>query len=157
MADIVTQRDVGALGSLVALTAASAATAAGSGDSSTTTGITIDRASSGSLVGTMEAAVLFAATLGSGKTLSVGYDIQEGPDGSNWSDYQTATYAVVATGPSGGGAVSGQLQIGSNLRAARRYVRFNYAVDLSATGTDTAVAQAAGFLAGSDRLPQGPG
>jgi hypothetical protein len=159
MADIVLQRDVGALGSLLALSAVAAATAGGSGNSATTTGVTIDRMgfAGGSLAGSVEAAILYEASLASGKSLSFGYDIQEGPDGANWSDFQTATYAVVATGPSGGGAVAGQLQIGANLRAARRYVRFNFATVLSATGTDTAQAQAAGFFAGFDRLPQGPG
>ena len=157
MSDIVLQRDVGALGSLIALSAASAALAGGAGNSATTTGITIDRMSGGGPFGSAELGVLFGATLASGKTLSIGYDLQEGPDGTNWSDYATATYAVVATGPSGGGVVNGQLQIGANLRAARRYVRLNFALNLNATGTDTATAQAAGFLAGNDRLPQGPG
>jgi hypothetical protein len=159
MADIVLQRNVGALGSLVALSTAALVAAGGASNSATTTGIVIDRQGfgSGSLADSTEIAVLFAATLQSGKTLSLGYDLQEGPDGVNFSDYKTATYAVVATGPAGGGAVSGQLQIGASLRSARRYVRLNFATNLSATATDTATAQAAGFFAGFDRLPQGPG
>ena len=159
MSDLVLQRNVAALGSLLRLSAASAAVAAGSGDSATTTGATIDRLGfgSGSRPDSAEFAVPFEATLASGKTLSFGYAVQDSADGTNYSDYTTATYAVVATGPSGGGAVSGQFQVGSNLRAARRYVRFNYATDLNATGTDTAVARAVGFFAGFDRLPQGPG
>lgn len=156
MADIVLQRDVGSLGSLKRLSAASAATAAGAGDASTTTGATIDRMgfSSGSMPGDLAGAVIYDATLASGQTLSLGYAVQDSADGANFSDYQTATYAVVATGPSGGGAVSGSFEVGVNLSSARRYVRFNYATDLSATGTDTAVARAVGFFAGSDRLPQ---
>jgi len=156
MADIVLQRDVASLGSLKYLSAASAATAAGSGDSATTTGASIDRfAFSGAGVpNALAAGVVYDATLASGKTLSFGYAVQDSADNSNWSDFQTGTYAVVATGPSGGGAVAGVFEVGVNLGSARRYTRFNYATDLSATGTDTAVGRAVGFLAGFDRLPQ---
>lgn len=156
MSDIVLQRDVGSLGALRRLSAASAATAAGAGDASTTTGATIDRFgfSSGGIPNSLAAGIPFDATLASGQTLSFGYDVQDSADGANWSDFQTATYAVAATGPSGGGAVSGTFEFGVNLGSARRYVRLNYATDLSATGTDTAVARAVGFFAGFDRLPQ---
>lgn len=156
MSDIVLQRDVGSLGSLLRLSAASSAVAAGSGDSTTTTGATIDRFgfSSGAMPMTLASAIVYDATLASGKTLSFGYAVQDSADGTNWSDYATATYAVVATGPSGGGAVAGQLEVGVSLTSARRYVRENFATDLSATGTDTAVARAVGFFAGFDRLPQ---
>lgn len=159
MSDIVLQHDVGSLGSLLRLSAESTAVAAGSGDSTTTTGATIDRFGfgSGSPPDTVEAAVAFDATLATGKTLSFGYAFQDSPDGSNWSDYQTATYAAVATGATAASVAAGQFQIGANLGSARRYVRFNYATDLSATQTDTAVARAVGFFAGFDRLPQGPG
>jgi hypothetical protein len=156
MADIVLQRDVGSLGSLLRLSVAASALAAGTGDATSTTGLTIDRMafSSGAMPGDLAAAVVYEATLGSGKTLSIGYAAQDSADGTNWSDYATATYAVVATGPSGGGAVGGQLEVGVNLSSARRYVRFDFNPDLSATGTDTAVARAVGFFAGFDRLPQ---
>lgn len=156
MSDIVLQRDVGSLGSLQRLSAASAATAGGSGDSATTTGATIDRRgfSSGAMPMSLDAAIVYDATLETGKTLSFGYAVQDSPDGSNWSDYQTATYAAVATGATAATVAAGQLEIGVNLGSAREFVRFNYATDLSATGTDTAVARAVGFFAGFDRLPQ---
>jgi hypothetical protein len=156
MSDIVLQRDVGSLGAIKRLSAAASATAAGTGDSTTTTGATIDRAgfAAGSMPNTLAAAVVFEATLASGKTLSVGYAVQDSADGTNFADYQTGTYAVAATGPSGGGAVSGEFGINVNLSSARRYTRVDFALDLSATGTDTAVARAVGFFAGNDRLPQ---
>lgn len=156
MSDIVLQRDVGSLGSLKRLSAAATAVAAGTGDAATTTGATIDRASfsAGSLPKSLAAAIVYDATLASGKTLSIGYAAQDSADGTNWSDYQTATYAVVATGPSGGGAVSGETEISVNLTSARRYIRLNFAPDLNATGTDTAVARAVGFLAGFSHVPQ---
>lgn len=156
MSDIVLQRDVGSLGSLKRLSASASAVAAGTGDAATTTGATVDRMgfSSGSMPNTLAAAIIYDATLASGKTLSIGYAAQDSADGSNWSDYQTATYAVVATGPSGGGAVSGEMEISVNLTSARRYVRLNSNPDLNAAGTDTAVTRAAGFFAGFDRLAQ---
>lgn len=156
MSDIVLQRDVGSLGSLKRLSAASSATAAGAGDSTTTTGTTIDRAgfSAGSMPKSAVAAIAYEATLATSKTLSFGYAVQDSADGSNWSDYQTGTYAVVATGATAASAVAGELEVNVNLTSARRYVRFNYATDLSATQTDTAQARAVGFFAGFSRVPQ---
>lgn len=156
MGDIVLQRDIGSLGALKYLSAAASAIAASTGDSATTTGVTIDRMgfSTGAMPMTLDATVLYDATLETGKTLSIGYAAQDSADGANWSDYQTATYAVVATGATAASVVAGQAEFGVNLTSARRYVRFNSAMDLSATGTDTAVTRAAGFFAGFDRLPQ---
>ena len=149
-------KDVGSLGALKRLTAAASATAAGAGDSSTTTGVTIDRMgfASGGLPGSLALSVLWEAVLATGKALSIGYAVQDSPDGANWSDYQTGTYAAVATGSTGASALAGEYEIGVNLSSARRYVRANFAIDLSATQTDTAAARAAGFFAGFDRLPQ---
>ncbi|ANM12054.1 hypothetical protein [Rhizobium sp. N324] len=152
---IVTQHNIGELGSLRRLSAAAAATAAGAGDSTTTTGITIDRMGfvGSSMPGSAVFAVLWDATLATGKTVSFGYAVQDSVDGTNWSDYATATYAVVGTGSTAASALAGQLQANIDLGSARRYVRFNFATDLSATQTDTAVARAAGFFGGFDRLP----
>lgn len=156
MSDLVLQRDVGSLGALLRLSAAAAAVAAGTGDSTTTTGATIDRMgfSSGSMPTALAAAIIYDATLATGKTLSIGYAVQDSADGSNWSDFQTATYAVVATGATAASVAAGQFEVGVNLGSARRYFRTNFALDLSATQTDTAVGRAVGFAAGFDRLPQ---
>lgn len=155
MADIVLQRDVGSLGALKRLSAAASATAAGSGDSSTTTGVTVDRMGfpTGSMPNALAAAVAWDAVLATGKTLSIGYAVQTSDDASSWTDYQTATYAVVATGSTAASAASGEFEVGVNLTSARRYVRFNFAEDLSATQTDTSASRAVGFFAGFDRLP----
>lgn len=154
MSDIVLQRDVAALGQLLRLTAAAAATAGGTGDATTVTGLTIDRFTNGSLMGVANVGVPYEAALASGATLSIGYAVQDSADGTNFADYQTATYAVVATGPSGGGAVGGVFDLGSvNLSSARRYWRLNFRPDLSASGTDTAAMRGVGFGAGFDRLP----
>lgn len=156
MADIVLQRDVGSLGALKRLSAAASATAASTGDSTTTTGVTIDRMgfTSGSMPMTLAAAVVWEATLATSKTLSIGYAVQDSADGTNWSDYQTATYAAVATGSTAASALAGEFEVSVSLTSARRYVRFNSAQDLSATQTDTSVTRAVGFFAGTDRLPQ---
>lgn len=155
MADIVLQRDVGSLGAIARLSAAAALVAGGAGNAATTTGATIDRFgfASGGLPSALVAGVIFDATLATSKTLSIGYAVQDSPDGVNWSDYQTATYAVVATGQTAASVAAGQVEIGVNLSSARRYVRLNSAANLSATGTDTAVTRSAGFFAGTDRLP----
>lgn len=152
---IVTQKNIAQLGALRRLSAPSAATAAGAGDASTTTGVTIDRLGFGGGAMPLSAVfgVAYEAVLATAKTISFGYAVQDSADGSNWSDYQTATYAAMATGSTGASAVSGTFEAAVDLSSARRYVRFNYNTDLSATQTDTAVARAVGFFGGFDRLP----
>jgi len=156
MSDIVLQRDVASLGAILRLSAAASATAGGTGDATTVTGVTVDRFSigNGSMPLSANMGVAYEAVLASGATLSIGYAVQDSADGTTFADYQTATYAVVATGPSGGGTKTGVFDIGSvNLSSARRYVRLNYIPDLSAANTDTANSRAIGFAAGYDRLP----
>jgi hypothetical protein len=155
MPDILTQRNIAALGDLKRLTDHSTATAGGSGAATTVTGLTIDRMgfSTGAQPLSAEFGVLYEATLQSGATLSLGYDVQTAPDGSTWTDYQTATYAVVATGPSGGGAVKAAFNVAVELTLAQRYVRFNYNPSFSSTGTDTFYGDGVGFFAGFGRLP----
>jgi hypothetical protein len=154
MADIVLQHNVEGLGTLKRLSDHSTATAGGAGQATTVTGLTIDRKgfSTGSLPRSADLGVLYEATLQSGATLSLGYDVQHAPDGATWTDFQTATYVTVATGPSGGGVVKGDFNVAVDLGMAQRYVRFNYNPSLSSTGTDTLIADACGFFAGFDRL-----
>lgn len=155
MADIVTQRNIAAYGGLKRLSDQGALTAGGGGDAASITGGTVDRENfaNGSLPNSAEIGALFSATLASGKTLSVAFDVQDSADGAAWSDYFTQGATAVATGPSGGGVVTGQSNIAVNLTSARRYVRTILVPDLSATGTDTAVVIAAGFFGGFDSLP----
>jgi len=154
MSDVLIQHNIGAVVDVVRASAAAAATAAGAGDATTTTGVTIDRAglSNGSLPNSALFSTVYDATLASGKTLSIGYAVQDSADGSTWADYQTGAGVVVGTGPSGGGAVAGQLNVQVDLGSARRYVRFNSYPDLNAAGTDTAVTRSVAVLAGFDRL-----
>lgn len=156
MSDLVLQRDVAALGSLLRLSAASSAVAGGAGDNATVTGVTIDRLGfgNGSLAGVLNAGVAYDAVLAAAATLSISYVVQDSDDGVTFASYRTGAASVVATGPAGGGAVNGVFDIGSiNLSSARRYIRLNYTPDLSAANTDTAALRAIGFAAGFDRLP----
>ena len=153
MAGILLQHNVASLGDLIRLADQSTATAAGSGDATTVTGITIDRQgfSTGSMPRSAVFGVLWEATLTTAKTLSIGYAVQDSTDNSTWTDYLTATYAVVANG-SNGLTPKGNFNVAVDLNSAKRYVRFNSNPDLSATGTDTYYATSAGFVAGFDRL-----
>ncbi len=151
--DLVLARDVEALITNRQLTLPSTYTAgAGTG---TTTGVTIDREgfSNGSLPNSIAADVAWEATLATGKTLSIGYAIQTSDDNSSWTDYQTASPAVVGTGSTAASVVSGNLKVSASLTSARRYVRMNTTLAMSATQTDTSAAQAFGTLAGFDRNP----
>lgn len=152
--NIVVQRNVAALITQRAASAPGSAVAAGSGDATTVTGISINREGlgNGSLPDSALFAVNFGATLASGKTLSLALTVQDSADNSSWSDYQTQASAVVATGPSGGGVVNGQANLGVNLTSARQWIRLNWQPDLSATGTDTSVGIGVAVLAGFDRL-----
>lgn len=155
MSDIVQQRNVAAMGVPKRLSDHATSTAAGTGDATSVTGISIDRAGfgNGSLPLSASVSVDFEATLASGATLSIGYSVQDSADNSSWADYQTGASTTASTGGSGGTVNKGSFNIPVNLSSARRYIRFIYNPDLSATGTDTTYSDATGFFAGFDRLP----
>ncbi len=146
------------LGSLISVQRAAAnaaATAGGTGDATAVTGVIIDRAA---LRWPQSAvfAIPFTTTLAAAATLSLVATIQDG-DASNLSDAATfASFAsaVVATGPAGGGTVTGVVEINVNLRGAKRYLRLNFTPDLSAANTDTAALSGVAVFGGFDRLPQ---
>lgn len=148
-------RSIGDLVAVRRAAANTAATAGGSGDNTAVTGVIIDRAA----IGFPQSCVLaipFTATLAATETLSVGYTVQEG-NADNLSDaatLQTAALAVVATGPSGGGTVTGTFDVNVQLAGAGRYVRVNFTPDLSRANTDTAALSAVAVFGGMDRLPQ---
>ncbi len=151
---ITTIRNIGALVALRRLSAAATATAAGTGDSTTTTGATIDRFGFGAgRPNSMVFGVAYDATLATSKTLSIGYAVQDSDDGVTFADFATATYATVATGTTAASVASGTFEANIDLSGAKRYVRGNFAVDLSATQTDTAAARAVGVFGGFDKLP----
>jgi hypothetical protein len=148
-------RSIGDLIKVARAAANVAATAGGSGDAAEVTGPIIDRAASGHPQSAV-LAIPYTATLGEGETLSIAYSIEEGQadDLSDAEVLTSATAAVVATGPTGGGTVSGAFEVDLSLRAAGNYVRTKFTPDLSAANTDTAALSAVLVFGGMDRLPQ---
>ncbi len=162
MSDIVLQRNIGSLIDVKALSTPLSWTAGGAADSVTFTGTSIDREgfSNGSLPKSVNVDVIYSATLGSGNTLAISFEIDSAPDNSTWTPFATEASAVIATGPSGGGVVSGVTRMtlpsaasaGVNLDAAQRYLRTLFVPHLNRAGTDTAIIAALGVFAGFDRL-----
>ncbi len=148
-------RDIGSLIKVDRAATNTAVTAGGAGDNTAVTGVIIDRAA----IGWPESGVFaipFTTTLAAAATLSIGFTVQEG-QAANLSDAATlltAAPAVVATGPVGGGTVTGTFEVSLNLRGAGRYVRCNFTPDLSAGATDTAALSAVLVTGGANRLPQ---
>jgi len=147
-------RNIGALISVARAAANTAVTAGGSGDNTAVTGVIIDRAEH-IFPQSAVLAIPYTATLAAGATLSIAVTVQEG-NAANLSDAETlftAASAVVATGPSGGGTVTGTLEVDLSIAGAGRYVRANFTPDLSASGTDTAALSAVLVFGGAERLP----
>ena len=141
-------------------------TAGGASDAVTWTGISINRESfvNGAMPRSLDAFVVYDVTMASGHTLSLTWDVQDSPDGSNWSDYATEAATVAVTGISGGTRQVGVARMlnpsgnapsgtpGVDLNGARAYVRLNVVPDFSGAGTDTGIIVAAGEFGGFDIL-----
>jgi hypothetical protein len=149
------QRSIGDKISVARAAANTAVTAGGAGDNTLVTGVIIDRAAHG-WPESMKVAIPFTATLAAAATLTLGGVVQTGPDSAlaTVETHQTIAAAVVATGPGGGGTVTGVLEADVSLRGAERYVRLNFTPDLSAANTDTAALSAVLVFGGAQRLPQ---
>jgi hypothetical protein len=178
VADFPLMKHIGDLVDTKPLSKSLSFTSGGASDNATFTGLAVDRMASptGSLAMTLDADIFFDATLSSGSTLSIAFDLQDSADGVNFSDYATEASAVVATGPSGGGAVQGiaRLTIANadnpnianngfnlpgniaapsvSLQSARRYIRLLFTPHLSKGSVDTAVCAAFGVFAGYSTL-----
>lgn len=145
------------IGDLVAVRRASAnvaVTAGGAGDATEVVGVIIDRAELG-FAQSCVLAIPFTATLAAGATLTIAYDIDEGA-AANLSDAAVLTAGaatVVATGPSGGGTVTGTFEANISLAGAGRYVRPQFTPNLSAANTDTAALSSVIVFGGAERLP----
>lgn len=147
-------RNIGALVAVARAAANTSLTAGGSGDNTEVVGVIIDRAAFG-YPQSCVVAIPFSATLAAAATLTLLWDVEEG-NASNLSDAEilaSQTAQVVATGPAGGGTVTGTFQVDVPLSGAGRYVRLNFTPNLSAANTDTAAVSAVFVLGGSDRLP----
>lgn len=147
-------RSIGDLIAVRRAAANTAVTAGGAGDNTEVVGVTLDRAQLG-FPQSCVVAISFTATLAAAATLTIAWDIDEG-NAANLSDAevltaQTAT--VVATGPVGGGTVTGTFEVSVPLMGAGRYLRLNFTPNLSAANTDTAALAAVLVFGGADRLP----
>lgn len=123
-------------------------TAGGAGDNTAVTGATIDRLGYDSC----EVSVLYKTTLASSETLQLAIEYQESADGSSWDTavaLQAATTAQTGVQTNKVGIVTHEV----DLRAKKRYIRFNYTPNLSASGTDTADTAAVCVLGGAKTLP----
>ncbi len=147
-------RNIGSLITVCRAAANIAATAGGSGDATEVTGVILDRGANG-FPQSAVLAVPYTATLAEGETLSIAYAVQSGSedDLSGATELTSAAAAVVATGPSSGGTVTGTFEVDLSLAGAGRYVRADITPDLSASGTDTAALSAVIVFGGADRLP----
>lgn len=147
-------RSIGDLVTVRRAAANTAVTAGGSGDNTEVVGVTIDRAAI-RFPQSAVVAISFTATLAAAATLTIAWDIDEG-NASDLSDaavLASAAAVVVATGPSGGGTVTGTFEANVPMMGAGRYVRLNFTPNLSAANTDTAALAAAIVFGGADRLP----
>jgi hypothetical protein len=110
----------------------------------------------GSLAGSCKLALAYSTVLGATHTLAIGaVVVNTSPDDTTWSTFGTFTApGTLATGPTGGGTLTGvgQIDIG-DLEMASRYLEFVYTPTLSATSADTAELAAIVVLGGYDRLP----
>jgi hypothetical protein len=122
--------------------------AAGTGDNVALTGATIDRRGYGSAT----FVIAYKTTLAASETLSFAAEYQISADGSNWDtavSLQAATVARTGAVTAGHGVV----EFDVNLEGLKRYIRFNFTPNLSASGTDTAVVYGTAILGGADALP----
>jgi hypothetical protein len=151
---MIQMKDIGALIKALRAAGNAALTAGGAGDNTAVPGVILDRAAIGMPQSGL-LAIPFTATLAAGETLSVTYTVAEG-EAADLSDAATLVTGTVAaaTGPTGGGTVTGCLELDVKLRAGGRYVRVSYTPDLSAADTDTAALSALLICGGMDRLPQ---
>lgn len=158
MTDMVVQKNIGSLITVRGGSSSLAVTAGGGGNNTTKNGNSIDRegltGGGGSLPESALASVLYEATLASGSTLAIQIILSHSVDNSTFTTYtsSSSTSIVVATGPSGGGAVVGQTNLAINLSSANRYVRLDHVPNLSRAGTDTSITKTVIALAGFDRL-----
>ncbi|WP_407496836.1 hypothetical protein [Pseudooceanicola sp. MF1-13] len=147
-------KNIGALVAVMRAAANTAVTAGGAGDATLVTGAILDRqAKAMPLSGVL--AIPYAATLAQGETLSIAYVVESGnaDDLADAVDLVSATAAVVATGPTGGGTVTGVFEVDLNLSPAGRYVRAKFTPDLSAADTDTAALSAVMVVGGTNEVP----
>lgn len=138
------------------VTGNNAVTAGGGGDNTAVNGAYIDRVTSLGTVKSAKLVINYTTTLAAAETLKFGAKFQDATDtsGTGVADFGSAIAStVVATGPGGGGTVTGTVEIDLNMDAARQAIRAVITPDLSASGTDTAAWSATLILFGPNAQP----
>jgi hypothetical protein len=154
----------------------STATAGGTGDNTEVVGATIDRLTlvrnTVALTGAVPIGgvfmIYYEAVLQATYTLTIKNAlVEDSADGSTWATVFDQTgvagpippawpaAGVVDTGATGGSTQRGVMFFGTDLRKCRRYVRFDFTPDLSASGTDTLKTVGIAVLSGFDEVPPG--
>lgn len=134
------------------------AAAAGSGDNTEVDGAWVSRkvatGENGELAMSAKLVITYTTTLTAAATLSFGLNFQDSPTASGGDDYGAVVgKTVVATGPSGGGTVTGTVEVDVDLASAREYIRAQITPDLSAGSADSAEWSAALVFFGDGRVP----
>ena len=127
-------------------------TAGGSGDNTEVDCAYVNRLGFGSV----KAVIGFTATLAENETLKIAANLQHDDDGAGaGTDFGTAlALTTVATGPTGGGTVTGVVELDFNLQGAKKFVRLQFTPDLSRANTDVAELSAKYILAGAVDDPE---
>lgn len=129
-----------------------AATAGGSGDATEVSGAWIDVTGFESI----KVLVPFTTTLAATETLTFAANLQDATaiGGTGAADFGDAIAAtVVATGPAGGGTVTGVVEMDFDVSQSRGFVRVQATPDLSRGATDTAAFSVVYVLGGAMREP----
>lgn len=151
-------KNIGAYIKVMRASANTSATAGGAGDNTAITGVIIDRVAL-NLPLSAVFAIPFTTTLAAAATLTFkSAVIQHGDDpaladAATFATLEDATGTVIATGPGGGGTVTGCKEYDVDLQGAKQYVRINFTPDLSAANTDTAAVAGVAAFGGADLLP----
>ena len=127
-------------------------TAGGSGDATEVSGAWVDRRGFSSV----KAVITYTTTLAAAATLTFAANLQDASDGSGTgaADFGDALAATTfATGPGGGGTVTGVVELDFSLYAADRFVRLQATPNLSAANTDVCEFGITYILAGATDNP----
>ena len=130
-----------------------AVTAGGGGDATEVNGAYVDVTDAEGIT----FLIGFTATLGDGETLTIAANAQDADDvsGTGVADFGTAIAATtVATGPSGGGTVTGCAIAHFDAAGAREAMRLQFTPNLSRANTDTAAISIVAVRAGAKLLPK---
>ena len=145
MADIVTQRNIGALVDVVTSVLPQAAAAG------TINGASIDRVAHG-LAGSAVIHQVTGAETGTPTTVSVQTNVQHAPDNSTWTNYIPPGASTVAE-TAAVTAINTDASVAVDLSAAQRYVRVQTVVAFTGGTSPTIEVAADIVLAGERVLP----